>query len=132
MIKGKIIICEKNKEEIETLLNQVQGKSYVRCFTVDDLVALAKKAELKLDKLQVALKYREGTWVHYSIPANKHAKKWSEQTSEIKIQRDKKHWFLIEIKRVPRTGDWQYNNLHLTESAIAYLVKCLRHIKLGE
>lgn len=128
----EIMICEKNKEAIEALLNQVQGKAYIRCFTADNIIAFAKKAELKLDTLRVALKYREGTWAHYSIPANKHAKKWSEQTSEVKIKRNKKHWFLIEVKRVPRTGDWQNNSLHLTESAITYLANCLRHIKLEE
>ena len=132
MVKGKILITESNKEEIEELLSQAQGKARVRCFDADDIITLANEAEAKLESLGVAKKYRIGTVIHYSEYASKRAKKWSEDITEIKLKRGNKEWYLIEAVRISRSWEGRINHLHLTDEAIQYLAEKLRHLKLEE
>lgn len=95
----KLKIHEKNKEKIEEVLKQIQGKARERIFDYIGVESLIKIAEEKLDKLGIKKKNRHKCTYRYSDSYYQKSKKYRSVCTIIEIERNRNDWYLTDAKR---------------------------------
>ena len=94
-------IDEKNQNEIAGLLEEVEGKSWVNCSSMNDLLALARRAENRLSNLEIPKKERSGA-EFYNSPGGPSAFSYggSQGATAVRIVRKSSEWYLMEVARI--------------------------------
>jgi hypothetical protein len=95
-------------KELVGLVREVNGKSVAFTYPSDDIIALAKRAERRLDKARLTQAQRVGFEMSakHAGPVAK-AYKWSVNGGFVKMRRTARGWVLLEysITRVYPTAD---------------------------
>lgn len=98
MATNNIIIGEQNKERIEAVIRQVEGKASARCIDYNDIVKAVKTIE---DRLNIPKKDLEG--VRYSVDLNAqnfpNAYKYKADSTQFTVVRQGGKWRLEKVIR---------------------------------
>ena len=94
----KIKIDKKNKEKLENLLDEVQGKAYTRIVTFEYLMYVVSQLDKKMAMMY--LHDKKGVRYHEHANDTDTSYKWDVNTTHITLERGTKDWFLIDVDRV--------------------------------
>ena len=104
MAAKSIIICEKNREAIENMIAQAEGKATARCLTFKDLTFRIAQLETALG---IAKKDMEG--LKYDLDDNAqnfpHAYKYKADSTHAVIERRGGKWRLVDVHRGTCRGE---------------------------
>ena len=96
----KIKICDKNKEKINEVLRQEQGRAKVRTICYDDLAWLSSCAEQLLEEANIPKKGRVGFQYEYAENDTAKAYRSAVNSTYVKLERsNNKQWFIVEAER---------------------------------
>ena len=113
----KVKIVEANRQKINILLGEINGKSLAHTAHDKHVFELAELMEIKLEKFSIAKKDRAGAKASSmsggTIP---NAYKYSRIVTIFDIERGPSDWFLIFAKRDENYGDSAKPRLSLTPS----------------
>jgi hypothetical protein len=100
MTKKRLKISESNAEAINQRLNQIQGKATVKILKFQGVLSIAADAEMQLDNLGIAKKFRSGASYSY-CPPGPWAKsyQYGQGATKISLIRGAKAWFLSAVVR---------------------------------
>lgn len=125
----KIKIDEKNKQKIEEILKQVQGKASARILKTYEIFKLAAQAEKDLDELKISPSNRIGSEFVYTEGTGCSTKKYSVDATYIRLKRGTKDWFFIEVERT-YAHEIGKNRVLLGTNAKAQKIKEIEKISL--
>ena len=113
----KVKIVEANRQKINILLGEINGKSLAHTANDRNIFELAELMEMRLDKFNIAKKDRAGAKASSmsggTIP---NAYKYSRIVTIFDIERGPSDWFLVFAKRDENYGDSAKPRLSLTPS----------------
>jgi hypothetical protein len=113
--KMKVKIVEANRQKINILLGEINGKSLSHTANDKHVFELAELMEMKLEKFNIAKKDRSGARAYAmsggSVPT---AYKYSRIVTAYSIERGASDWFLIYAKRDETYGNAAKPRLSLT------------------
>jgi hypothetical protein len=129
---NKILICEENHETIETIFRSLYGYNKEVRFYAKDAFAIAKRAEVKLDELNIPQQLRLNTRVYISESCFGLELNPNCSITEIRIRRSckKDQWYLIGIETHYKTRTGRVNRFILSDDAILYLSNQLHTMQL--
>lgn len=113
MIKIKII--PENKDKINDIISQSEGKASVRTCDFSDVLKLSEMLESRLDKYDVPKKYRSGSQGSYCQQIGVKAYKkisYHANSTQIYILRGSTDWFFTGADRIeidPASSSSDYN-----------------------
>lgn len=125
----KIKICKENAKKIEALLAEINGKSREHTYTTyDDIVTIAKHAEMAVSNLPLPMSCRNGARYHAtSGQPVAHKYKGKRNGTRIEILRGLADWYLISVVSVdlwPNQGGTE--KLTLTSDQDVEIIKQMR------
>ena len=104
MAAKSIIICEKNREAIENMISEAEGKATARCLTFKDLTFRIAQLETALG---IAKKDMEG--LKYDLDDNAqnfpYAYKYRPDSTHAVIERTSGKWRLVKVYRYTCRGE---------------------------
>lgn len=111
----KIKITEANRQKINVMLGEINGKSLAHTADARNIFELAEQMEIKLEKFSIAKKDRSGAiaWGMSGghVPT---AYKYSRIVNNYTIKRGYSSWFLIDARRDEIYGSASKDHLNLT------------------
>jgi hypothetical protein len=119
-------ICLKNKDAIEKILLDKNGRAWMHCFTTyNQIVSVVKDAESKLDRLGLPKTWREGAIFKATSGMSVcKAYTYSRNATEVVLKRKRTFWQLIEVNAVKiGTNQGGGTSIFLKQSQDEYLVK---------
>lgn len=129
---NKILISEENHETIETILRALYGYNKEVRFYAEDAFTIAKRAEIKLDELNIPQQLRVNTRVYISESCFGLEHNPNRSITEIRIRRSckKDQWYLIGIETHYKTRTGRVNRFILSDDAILFLSNQLYTMQL--
>lgn len=129
---NKILIYEENREKLEMILRIPYGQKKEVRFYAKDAFAIAKRAEVKLDELNIPQQLRVNTRVYISESCFGLKINPNRSITEIRIRRSckKDQWYLIGIETHYKTRTGRVNRFILSDDAILYLSNQLHAMQL--
>jgi hypothetical protein len=113
--KMKIKIVEANRQKINILLGEINGKSLAHTAHDKHIFELAELMEMKLEKFGIAKKDRAGATASGMSGGNvPNAYKYSRIVNTYQISRGASDWFLIDAQRDEVWGNASKDKLSLT------------------
>lgn len=96
----QVKIVEESRATLDKVIAEIEGRSQVNCLSFDKLLALAKKAETKLEELGIAKKDRAGAQFYY-CPAGPTAKSYfsGQGATDCTLIRRSSAWYVSDIHR---------------------------------
>ena len=111
----KVKITEINRQKINILLGEINGKSLSHTANDKNIFELAELMEMRLEKFSIAKKDRSGAKAcgmsGGSVPS---AYKYSRIVNTYLIERGATDWFLVDAQRDEVWGNASKNRLSLT------------------
>ena len=129
---NKILICEDNREKIETILRVRYGYNKEVHLSAKDVFDIAAKAEIKLNELNIPQKLRLNTRVYISEMYLDLKLNPNRPITEIRIRRSckKDQWYLIGIESHFSIRTGRVNRFILPDDAILFLSNQLYAMQL--
>jgi hypothetical protein len=113
--KMKIKITEANRRAINIVLGEINGKSLSHTANDKHVFELAELMEMKLEKFNLAKKYRAGARASSMSGGDvPNAYKYSRIVNTYTIERGSSDWFLIDAQRTEVWGNANKDQLSLT------------------
>jgi hypothetical protein len=116
----KIRICKENEEQIQQELDRVQNRAKARVMDIPDLYKLTHRFEKILERLPNT--QRSGIVFTYREVVGCNSYKYNPKTTEIKLKRGTKDWFLTSVYRIQihrsKSQKW---DIKLPESTIKWI-----------
>ena len=113
--KMKVKIVEANRQKINVLLGEINGKSLAHTANDRNIFELAELMEMKLEKFSVAKKDRSGALAFGmsggDVPT---AYKYSRIVNTYQIERGSSDWFLVAANKTETWGNADKDRLSLT------------------
>ena len=111
----KIKIVEANRQKINILLGEINGKSLAHTANDRDIFELAELMEMRLEKFGIAKKDRSGAKASGMSGGNvPTAYKYSRIVNSYTIERKSSDWVLIDARRDEVWGNASKDKLSLT------------------
>ena len=111
----KVKIVEANRQKINILLGEINGKSLAHTANDRNIFELAELMEMRLEKFGIAKKDRSGAKASGmsggNVPA---AYKYSRIVNSYTIERKSSDWFLIAANKIDNWGNAGKDRLSLT------------------
>lgn len=116
----KIIVKESNKEKIDAVITEVEGRAQSRCIGSDAVLYIAEVLDKKLLAL-VCKENLKGTKAHVDFNAQDFAKayraKGTPRSTWVTLEYNGKEWVLTEVKRDSTASSASAFRIEYTEQA---------------
>ena len=113
----KVKITEINRQKIDLLLDEINGKSRTHTASAQKIFELAELMEAQLEKFIIAKKDRAGaTASSMSGGRISSGYKYSRIVNSFVIQRGSADWFLVSAERIDIDGNAEKSRLSLTSA----------------
>ena len=111
----KVKIVEANRQKINIMLGEINGKSLSHTANDRNIFELAEAMEIKLEKFSIAKKDRAGAKASGMSGGDvPNAYKYSRIVNSYTIERGASDWFLVAANKIDNWGNARKDQLSLT------------------